>query len=170
MPAKEKQVSKKENQLPAGKKGDIKFRSVLLLSGKTATGFKVPEEIVKSLGESRKPPVSVTINGYTYRSSIAFMGGVFMLPVSADVRANTGLAAGDEAEVKLEPDNKPREVMMPADFNKALNNNKNAKEFFEGLSYSNKLRHVLSIDGAKTPETRLRRIEKAISMLEEGRK
>ncbi len=141
-----------------------------MLSGKTATGFKVPEEIVKSLGESRKPPVCVTINGYTYRSSIAFMGGVFMLPVSADVRANTGLAAGDEAEVKLEPDNKPREVMMPADFSKALGNNKNAKEFFEGLSYSNKLRHVLSIDGAKTPETRLRRIEKAISTLEAGRK
>jgi len=147
----------------------MKFRAMIQLSGKTATGIQVPAEVVAHLGPSRRPPVRVTINGYTYRSTVAPMGGEFMLPVSAEVRENTGVAAGDEVDVDIELDTAPREVTVPHDFMEALNHDADARRFFDGLSYSNKQRLVLSIEGAKTAETRLRRIAKAISDLREGR-
>jgi hypothetical protein len=144
----------------------MKFRAQVQLDGKTATGIRVPDEIVAALGSSKRPPVRVTIGDYTYRSSVASMGGVFMLGISAEVRQNTGVAAGDEIEVDLELDNEPREVTVPPDFSVALDGD--AKRFFEGLSYSNKRRIVMSIEDAKTAETRQRRIEKAINSLSEG--
>ncbi len=147
----------------------MKFRTTIQLSGKTATGIQVPGEVVTSLGSSKRPPVRVTINGYTYRSTVAPMGGVFMLPVSADVRQAAGVAAGDEVEVTLEPDTQPREVTVPSDFRDALNAEPDARQFFEGLSYSNRQRLVLSIEEAKSAETRQRRIAKAISTLRERR-
>jgi uncharacterized protein YdeI (YjbR/CyaY-like superfamily) len=97
------------------------------------------------------------------------MGGKFMLPVSADQRKNTGVAAGDEVDVDIELDTEPREVAVPSDFADALDRDADAKRVFDGLSYSHKLRHVLSIEGAKTTETRQRRIAKAVEMLREGR-
>lgn len=148
----------------------IKFHTTILQSKKTATGIKISEEIVEQLGAGKKPPVKVTINGYTYRSSIAFMGGVFMLGVSAAVRENAGVKGGDEVEVELELDTQPREVTLLPAFKKALENNENAKKFFEGLSFSNQQRYVLPIEQAKTEETRQRRIEKALSDLSEGKK
>lgn len=147
----------------------MKFRSVIQLSGKTATGIQVPAEIVAALGSSKKPAVRVTINGYTYRSSVASMGGVFMLPVSGEHRLGAGVNAGDEVEIDLELDTEAREVNLPADFVQALDQDEAAKRFFDSLSYSNKSRHVLSIEQAKTAETRQRRIEKVISQLREGR-
>jgi len=147
----------------------MKFRSSIQLSGKTATGISVPAEVVEKLGSGKRPPVRVTINGYTYRSTVAPMGGQFMLPVSADVRESAGVAAGDEVDVDIEPDTQPREVTVPPDFMEALNGDADARRFFDGLSYSNKQRIVLSIEGAKTAETRLRRIDKAMSDLREGR-
>ncbi len=146
----------------------MRFHSVLLLEGKTATGIEVPAEVLTGLGSSKRPAVSVTIKGYTYRSTIASMGGKYMLPVSAEHRAGIGIAAGDEVDVDLELDTAPREVTVPPDFAEALDQEAEAKRFFEGLSYSNQLRHVLAIDQAKTAETRQRRIEKAVSMLREG--
>lgn len=147
----------------------MKFRSVIQLSGKTATGIQVPAEVVAALGSSKKPAVRVTINGYTYRSSVASMGGVFMLPISGEHRLGAGVNAGDEVEVDLELDTEAREVNLPADFVQALDQDEAAKRFFDSLSYSNKSRHVLSIEQAKTAETRQRRIEKVISQLREGR-
>jgi hypothetical protein len=147
----------------------MQFRAVLELGGKTATGIQVPEEIVTALGSGKRPAVNVTINGYTYRSSIAPMGGVFMLPVSAEVRANAGVAAGDDISVDVELDTLPREVTMPPDLIEALDQNPGAKQSFAELSYSNKRRIVLSIEDAKTAETRARRIEKAVVTLAEGR-
>ncbi len=143
----------------------MKFHTTLELAGKTATGVEVPPEVVSALGQSRKPAVRVTINGYTYRSTVATMGGRFMLPVSAEVRASAGIAAGEEVEVNIELDTEPREVTAPPDFMEALNNDEGAKSAFEKLSYSNKRRHILDIEGAKTAETRQRRIEKAITTL-----
>lgn len=148
----------------------IKFRTTLLQAKKTATGIQVPDEIVEQLGAGRKPPVKATINGYTYRSSIAFMGGVFMLGVSAAVRESAGIEGGDEIEVELELDTQPREVAIPPSLQKALDKNASAKQFFEGLSYSNKHRYVLPIEQAKTEETKQRRIEKAIADLNAGKK
>jgi hypothetical protein len=148
----------------------MKFHTTLLLSGKTATGVEVPAEVVAALGSSKKPAVRVTINGYTYRTTVATMGGKFMLPVSAENRTRAGIAAGDEVDVEVELDTEPREVNVPPDFVAALEEDAEAKRFFETLSYSNKLRHVLVIEEAKTAETRQRRIKKAIAMLREGRK
>ncbi len=147
----------------------MKFRAIVELGGKTATGIQVPPEIVAALGSSKRLAVQVTINGHTYRSTVAPLGGVFMLPVSAEVREATGVAAGDEVEVDVELDTTPREVTVPPDFAEALDGDVDARRFFDGLSYSNKRRHVLSIEEAKTAETRQRRIAKAISMLREGR-
>ena len=147
----------------------LRFRVTVELGGKTATGIRVPPEIVASLGPSKRPPVRVTINGHTYRSSVAPLGGEFMLAVSAENREAAGVAAGDEVDVEIELDTEPREVTVPPDFAEALDRDPDARRFFDGLSYSNKRRHVLSIEEAKTPETRQRRIDKAVSMLREGR-
>ncbi len=147
----------------------MKFRATLELGGKTATGIRVPAEIVAGLGSSKRPAVRVTINGHTYRSTVAPMGEVFMLPVSAEVRAGAGIAAGDEVEITLELDTAPREVTVPPDFADALDRDADAKRHFDALSYSNKRRHILSIEDAKTPETRQRRIAKATDTLREGR-
>jgi hypothetical protein len=148
----------------------MRFRSTLRLSGKTATGLPVPAEVVESLGRGKRPPVRVTINGHTYRSTIASMGGEFMLPLSAEHRESAGAAAGAEVEVEIELDTEPREVTVPADFAQALANEPAAKQHFESLPYSHKLRHVLAIEEAKTAETRQRRIVKAVNMLLEGRR
>jgi hypothetical protein len=147
----------------------IRFRATIQLGGKTATGIEVPPEIVGALGPSKRPKVHATIAGYTYRSSVATMSGRFMLPVSAAVRDSAGVAAGDEVEVELALDTEPREVTLPPDFADALQRDAAAARCFVGLSYSNKQRHVLAIEAAKAPETRLRRIAKAVSSLREGR-
>jgi uncharacterized protein YdeI (YjbR/CyaY-like superfamily) len=82
-----------------------------------------------------------------------------MLPVSADVRQNAGVAAGDAVEVDLEPDTAPRQVAVPPDFAATLDQDGNAERVFDGLSYSKKQWHVLSIEGARTADTRQRRIQ-----------
>ena len=147
----------------------IRFRATILLGGKTATGIRVPPEVIASLGQGKRPPVRVTIQGYTYRTTVAPLGGEFMLPVSAEVRERAGVAAGDEVDVDIEFDAEPRQVVVPPDFADALNRDADARRFFDGLSYSNKQRFVLSIEDAKTAETRQRRIDKAVGMLREGR-
>lgn len=153
----------------SGRLWRMRFHATVELGGKTATGVVVPPEIVAGLGSSKRPPVRATINGYTYRSSIASMGGRFLLSVSADVRDKAGVKAGDEVDIDVELDTEPREVTVPADFAAALDARPEAKSFFDGLSYSNRSRFVLSIDGAKTDETRHRRIAKAVVQLSEGR-
>jgi hypothetical protein len=147
----------------------MKVRLLIQGTGKTAAGMEVPAAVVEALGAGRKPPVRVTIGDHTYRSSIASMGGVFMLGISNENRARAGVAAGDEVEVDIELDTEPREVDVPADLRAALDADQVAATYFAGLSYSNRLRHVLAIDDAKTPETRQRRIEKSVALFREGR-
>jgi hypothetical protein len=147
----------------------MKFQSTILLNGKTATGIRVPEEVIAALGTSKKPAVRVTINGFTYRTTVAVLDGAFMLPVSAEIRAGAGVAAGDAVEVDIALDSEPREVSVPPDFTAALDRDAQARRFFDGLSYSNQRRFVISIEDAKTPETRERRIAKAVSALHEGK-
>lgn len=143
----------------------MRFPATLQQSGKTATGFEVPPEVVTALGAGKRPPVRVTINGYTYRNTIAPMGGVFMLGVSAEHRGKAGVAAGDALEIDLELDTEPREVVVPPDFAVALDQAPAAKSTFGALSYSNRRRYVLGIEDAKTAETRQRRIAKALAEL-----
>jgi hypothetical protein len=146
-----------------------RFRAEILQTGTTACGIQVPSEVVERLGNSKRPPVRATINGYTYRSSVAVMGGMFMLSVSAAVREAAGVAAGDVVDVDLELDTEKREVTVPPDLRRALGRNEEAKRVFEEISYSRKQRLVLPIEDAKTPETRQRRVDKAIELLREGR-
>jgi uncharacterized protein DUF1905/bacteriocin resistance YdeI/OmpD-like protein len=147
----------------------VNFRSTVELGGKTATGIPVPEEVVTSLGTSRRPAVRVTINDHTYRSTVAPMGGRYMLPLSAQNRGLAGVRAGDDVTVDIELDTQPRELSVPPDLARALNRHADAKRFFDGLSYSKKQRLVIPIEQAKTVETRQRRIDKTIAVLHEGR-
>ena len=141
------------------------FRTTIVQSGKSITGIEVPAEIVARLGPGKRPSVRVTVNGYTYRSTVAVMGGAYMVALSAENRAQAGVAGGDEAEVTLELDTSPREVTVPADLAQALGRDPVAQRQFDGLSYSRKQVHVLSIEGAKTAGTRSRRVAKAITTL-----
>ena len=146
----------------------MKYRTRILGAGKTAAGIEVPAAIVEALGSGRKPAVRVTINGYMYRSSVATMNGVFMIGVSNDVRAAAGVASGDEVDVELELDTEPRVVAVPDDLAAALDRDAGARAAFDRLSYSNKRRIVEPIVAAKNPETRQRRIEKAVETLRAG--
>jgi hypothetical protein len=146
----------------------VRFRTTVELGGKTATGLEVPAEVVDALGAGKKPPVTVTIGGHSYRSTVAVMGGRYLLPLSAENRAAAGVAAGDDVEVEVALDTAPREVAVPEDLAAALGSDPVAREEFERLSYSHRRRHVMAIEDAKTPETRQRRVTKAIEMLREG--
>ncbi|MGE5335692.1 MAG: YdeI/OmpD-associated family protein [Nitrososphaerota archaeon] len=147
----------------------MRFRAILQLDGKTATGIRVPVEVMSSFGQSKRLAVRVTINGYTYRSTVVVMGGEFKLPVSGEVREKAGIAAGDEVDVDLEPDTEPREVSVPPDLAEALGADTDTRRFFDGLSISNRKRIVLSIETAKTAETRQKRVARAVEMLREGK-
>ena len=147
----------------------MRFHTTILQAGKTATGIRIPDEIVEGLGAGRRPPIRVTINGYTYRSTVAVMGGDYMVGVNADNRAGAGVAGGDEVDVDIELDTAPREVTVPPDFQAALDKEPAAQATFAKLSNSNKGWHTLQVEGAKTDETRQRRIAKSIAALREGR-
>jgi hypothetical protein len=147
----------------------MRFRATVLLGGKTATGLRVPDEVVAGLGSGKRPAVRVTINGHTYRTTVAPRGDAYLVPVSAENRELAGVAAGDEVDVDIELDTEPREVTVPPDFADALGRDSDARRFFDGLSYSQKQWFVLGIEEAKTAETRQRRIDKAVGRLREGR-
>ena len=147
----------------------MRFRATILQSGKTTTGFQVPDEIVEALGRGKRPAVTVTINGFTYRNTVAVMDGVYMIGVSAENRAGAGVGGGDVVDVDIELDTAPREVDVPGDFAAALDAEPDARRTFDALSYSNKSWHTLQIAGAKSDETRQRRIAKSVAILREGR-
>jgi hypothetical protein len=140
-----------------------KFRTIVMQAeGMNATGIVVPDEIVEKLGAGKKPKVSVTLKGYAYRSTVAVMGGKFMLPLAKEHRDAAGLKGGDKVEVSLELDTAPREVEVPKDFAAALRKAGLTKDF-AALAFTHRKEHVRAIEEAKAAETRLRRIEKAVA-------
>ena len=147
----------------------MKFRTTILQGGKTATGIEVPESVMEALNAGRKPAVRVTIGSYTYRSSVATVDGKSMVGVSAEHRAGAGVAGGDEVEVNIELDTEPRTVTVPDELAAALDADPEARATFDRLSYSNRSWHVLQVTGAKTEETRQRRIARSIEALHAGR-
>jgi bifunctional DNA-binding transcriptional regulator/antitoxin component of YhaV-PrlF toxin-antitoxin module len=147
----------------------MRFRTTLLLAGKTATGMRVPDEVVEALGAGKRPPVRVTINGYTYRNTIAVYGGEYLVGVSAEHREKAGVKAGDELDVDVELDTAPREVTVPADLSVALDADPAVRRRFDALSYTNRNAIVTQVEGAKSDETRQRRIARAVEGLREGR-
>ena len=146
------------------------FRATILLEGKTATGIRVPAAVVEALGSGKRPAVRVTLNGYAYRSTVApFADGVFMLPLAGEHRSAAGVEAGQEIEVTLELDTAPRELEVPPELAIALDADPVAGAFFDGLSYSNRRVFTLSVEGTSNPETKARRVDKAIALMREGR-
>lgn len=145
----------------------MRFETELLLTGERNTGIEVPPELVEALGAGKRPPVVVTVNGFEYRSTIAPMGGKFLIPFSSDKRAATGLGGGDAIVVDLELDTAPRTVEPPDDFAAALDA-AGARDAWERLAPSHKKAHVTAIEGAKAAETRVRRIAKAVETISGG--
>ncbi|MEP7177951.1 MAG: YdeI/OmpD-associated family protein [Pseudonocardiales bacterium] len=147
----------------------MKFHATVDANGKTATGIRVPDDVMTALGPSKRPKIRVTINGHTYRTSVASMGGSFVFGVSADVRSRAAVAAGDAVDVEVELDTEPREITVPADLGAALEDDTAAQRFFDGLSYSHQRRYVEWVESAKKAETRQRRVDQAVLRLREGR-
>jgi hypothetical protein len=147
----------------------VRFKTNLESAGKQAAGFQVPDEVVEGLGGGRRPKVTVTINGYTWRTSIGIVDGRTMIGVAMERRADAGVAPGDGFDVEVALDTAVREVVLPDDFAAALASVSAAEQFFGRLSYSERRWFVLGVEDAKTPETRARRIEKAVARLSEGR-
>ena len=140
----------------------VSFETTLQSVGNN-TGIVVPDEKVAELGAGKRPAVLVNINGYEYRNTVAVMGGRHLISVSAAIRMETGLSGGDPIRVTLTLADGPRPVDVPADFADALSQAPSAKTFFEGLSNSLQRFHIDNINAAKTDDTRVRRIEKAVS-------
>jgi Bacteriocin-protection, YdeI or OmpD-Associated/Domain of unknown function (DUF1905) len=147
----------------------VRFRTRIVQSGRNTTGIEVPPDVVEALGSGKRPKVKVTIGDYTYRSSLASMGGVPMVSLSAENRAGAGVAGGDEVEVELAVDLEKRTVTVPPDLAAAVDAVPAARVTFDRLSYSNQNWHVLQVEGAKTDETRQRRIAKSVDALAAGR-
>ena len=128
-------------------------------------GLEIPPEIVEALGGGKRPAVTITINGHSWKSRIAIMRGRYLLGLSKANRQAAGVMTGEEVEVEVEIDAEPRVVVEPADFARALDADPVARTAYDGLSYGRKREHVLAIERAKKAETRMRQIEKVLAML-----
>jgi hypothetical protein len=146
----------------------VQYRTVVESNGRTATGLVVPDEIVAALGAGKRPPVRVTVGPHTYRSTVARMGGRYLIPLSAENRSAAGVAAGDEVDVHLELDDAPREVEVPDDLAAALARDAAARQHFESLSFTHRKEWVRWVTEAKRPETRANRVAKTVEAMRAG--
>jgi len=143
----------------------VRFRATLETNGKTATGIEVPPSVVEALGAGKRPPVRITLLAHTYRTTVARMGGRFLVPVSAEVRVAAGVTAGDELDVGIELDDAPRTVDVPADLAAALAAEPGAAQGWDKLSYTHRKEWARTVEDAKKPETRARRVAAAVEAL-----
>jgi hypothetical protein len=146
----------------------MEFRATVILGGKTATGIQVPDEVVEKLGSGKRPAVVVTLGGYTYRTTVAPMGGSYWIPLAAEHREAAGVQAEQEVDVDIELDTAPRTVELPDDLSTAMDDD--ARSAFDGLAASHKKEWVRWVTEAKKPETRTARIEKTVEGLRAGKK
>ncbi len=146
----------------------MEFRTTVEMGGKTATGLRVPDDVVHALGAGKRPPVQVTVGRYSYRTTVAPMGGAFYVPLAAEHREAAGLTAGEEVDVRIELDSAPRETALPDDLDLALDDE--ARAFFSGLAPSHRKEWVRWVEEAKKPETRAARIAKTVESVRAGRK
>ena len=142
----------------------MRFETTMSLSGNN-TGIEVPPEVIEALGAGRKAPVDVTVNGYSYRSTVAVMGGRYMISFSSDKRAATGIEGGDPITVDLEVDTAPRTVEVPDDLAAALAAAPGVREAFDALAPSARKAHVTNVESAKAADTRERRIAAIVTKL-----
>lgn len=141
----------------------MRFDSTILAMGNN-TGIEIPPEVIEGLGAGKRPPVVVSVNGYEYRSTVAVMGGTYLVPFSSDKRAATGLAGGDTISVEVTHDTAPRMVEVPDDLAAALAE-VDVRGAFDALAPSKRKAHVMSVEDAKTPQTRSRRVATVVSEL-----
>jgi bifunctional DNA-binding transcriptional regulator/antitoxin component of YhaV-PrlF toxin-antitoxin module len=128
-------------------------------------GLEIPHEVMEALGGAERPPVTITINGHSWKSRVAIMRGRHLLGLSNANRRAAGVATGDVIEVEVEPDAEPRVVVVPPDFARALDEDPATRTSFDRLPYGQRRMHVYAIENAKRPETRLRRIEQAVAAI-----
>ena len=142
----------------------MKFRSYVE-PAEPMRGLEIPPAVVEALGGGKRPAVTITINGHSWKSRVAIMRGRHLLGLSNANRKAAGVATGDQVEVEVHIDAGPRVVAEPADFARALDADPAARAAYDRLSGSRKREHVRAIESAKKPETRARRIDKALAML-----
>ena len=152
----------------AAQPGTASFATTVTATGNN-TGIVVPDEVIEQLAAGRRPPVLVSVNGYEYRTTVGVMNGRAMISVSAAVRKATGLQGGDAVEVSVSVADTPREATVPPNFAEALAADEQAGAFFGGLSNSLQRYHIDNVNGAKSADTRQRRIDKAIALFRAGK-
>jgi hypothetical protein len=149
----------------------MRFTTTLEQTGKTTTGIRVPDDVIEALGQGKRPRVVVTLDDrYTYRTTVGPHAGSPFVSVSAAVRDEAGVTAGDALDVELVVDTERREVEVPDDLAEALATDDDARQWFERLTDSQRRGFVTSITSAKQPETRSRRLQKAMTALRAGEK
>lgn len=146
----------------------MKFRAKVIPSG-NATGVEVPQRVIDAFGSGKRPKVVITINGHSWRSRVASMGGRFIVGISAANRAASRIGEGDVVEVDLKLDTEPRVVPEPPDLAKALNDDPEARATFDRLPYGLKRKHLAAIEEAKASEVRQRRIAKLVTTMRSDR-
>ena len=149
--------------------GAIRMTTTLLPRG-NACAVVLDDEQVAAVGEGRRRfPVVATVNGYTWRTSVARMGGEFLVGLNREVREGAAVATGDTVDVALELDTAPREVEVPHALATALEGDPEARAAFDGLAFTHRKEFARWIEEAKREETRERRVGQALQMLREGR-
>ncbi|KQU94006.1 YdeI/OmpD-associated family protein [Devosia sp. Root105] len=142
----------------------MQFRAVVIPSG-NATAVEIPDEVMQSLGPEARPPVAITINGYSWRSRVAIKNGQRLVGISAAQRTAAGIEAGQAIEIDISLDTAPRDVDEPDDLKSALDGDPAARAGFDKLPFGLKAKHVRDIEAAKSPEVRARRIGKLVETL-----
>jgi hypothetical protein len=148
----------------------VRFRATVDLHGTTATGIEVPADVVAELTSGKRPKVTVTIGPHSYRTTVALMGGRYLIPLSAENRNAARLSAGDEVDVDLALDAAPRVVDVPDDLAAAIAGVPAAQATFDQLAFSHRKEWVRWVTEAKKPETRQTRITKTVEALSTGRR
>ncbi len=148
--------------------GVIRFTTQLQAWG-PAAAVVLDDDQVAEVGEGAKRfPVVATVNGYTWRTSVARMKGVFLVGLSREVRQGAGVEAGDEVEVRVELDVAPREVEVPAALAAALAADPDASASFARMAFTHRKEYARWVAEAKREETRQRRVQQAVQMIRSG--
>jgi len=142
----------------------LRFRAKVIPSG-NATAVEIPASVMKALGTDARPPITIRINGHTWRSRVALMRGTRLVGISAANRAASGIAEGEVVEVDIELDREPREVPEPSDLASVLNSDPRVRAAFDRLPFGLRRKHVAGIKEAKSSEVRQRRIDKLVKTL-----
>ncbi|MET0736603.1 MAG: YdeI/OmpD-associated family protein [Microbacterium sp.] len=142
----------------------MRFDTTMALMGNN-TGIEIPPELLEQLGGGKRPPVKVVVNGFAYDSTVGVMGGRFLIPFSSEKRAATGIQGGDAITVDVELDTAPRTTAIPADLAAALAA-AGVTEAFDKLAPSARKAHVTNIEGAKSDDTRARRVTAVVAKLQ----